>query len=72
MSRFNLYHNYRNISERDRVRFVLFCSCWTVVFSILYGVLFFTMSTSIFVSVLSHIVLCVTRRLLRMHLLIVS
>ncbi|KAL1674546.1 hypothetical protein EV122DRAFT_220458 [Schizophyllum commune] len=56
VSRFNLYHNYRNVSERDRVRFVLFCSCWTVVFSILYGVLFFTMSTSIFVSVFSHIV----------------
>lgn len=56
VSRFNLYHNYRNTSERDRVRFVLFCSCWTVVFSILYAVLFWTFTSSILTSVLSHIV----------------
>ncbi|GJE89632.1 MARVEL domain-containing protein [Phanerochaete sordida] len=40
-SRYNAHHNYLNTSERDRTRFLLFTSIWTIVFSTLYSLLFF-------------------------------
>ncbi|KAF9007954.1 hypothetical protein BDQ17DRAFT_1539681 [Cyathus striatus] len=55
VSRFNAHHNYQNTTERDRVRYVLFCSTWTVVFSCLYLVLFLHSATgSVLTSVASH------------------
>ncbi|KAJ7684383.1 hypothetical protein DFH06DRAFT_1027258 [Mycena polygramma] len=56
-SRFNMLHNERSLSERDRVRFALFTSIWTVVFSGLMLVLFWHSSDgSILTSVLAHLV----------------
>jgi hypothetical protein len=40
VSRFNANHNFVSTTERDRVRYLLFLSCWTVFFSFLYLVLF--------------------------------
>jgi len=55
-SKFNQHHNYRNLSERDRVRFVLFCSTWTVTFSTLFLVLFLHSATgSVLTSVGAHL-----------------
>jgi len=55
VSHFNKHHNYSSTSERDRVRFLLFSSIWTVVFGALYVVLFLHSATgSIATSVLSH------------------
>ncbi|KAF9040272.1 hypothetical protein BDZ89DRAFT_1060702 [Hymenopellis radicata] len=55
VSRFNLNHNYSSISERDRVRFVLFCSVWTVVLGLLYAGLFLYSATgSALTSIMSH------------------
>ncbi|KAK7695203.1 hypothetical protein QCA50_002393 [Cerrena zonata] len=39
-SRFNAHHNYISTGVRDRTRFLLFTSLWTVVFSVLYTLLF--------------------------------
>lgn len=59
-SRFNKYHDYSSITERDRVRFVLFSSVWTVVLGLLFSVLFFhSASGSVLTSILSHGVLYV-------------
>ncbi|KAJ6457057.1 hypothetical protein C8R47DRAFT_174573 [Mycena vitilis] len=56
-SRFNMLHNERSLSERDRVRFALFTSIWTVVFSGLMLVLFWHSSDgSILTSVVAHFV----------------
>ncbi|KAG2034185.1 hypothetical protein BDR03DRAFT_615609 [Suillus americanus] len=35
-SRFAAYHNYFSLAERDRTRFLLFTSAWTIVISSLY------------------------------------
>ncbi|KAJ7119002.1 hypothetical protein C8R44DRAFT_832175 [Mycena epipterygia] len=56
-SKFNALHNERTLSERDRVRFALFSSTWTVLFSSLMLVLFWHSSDgSVLTSVLSHLV----------------
>ncbi|RDB24337.1 hypothetical protein Hypma_008463 [Hypsizygus marmoreus] len=56
-SRFNTRHDYRNTSERDRVRYILFCSIWTIVFSTFYLVLFLHSATgSVLTSVASHLI----------------
>ncbi|KAK7464230.1 hypothetical protein VKT23_006396 [Stygiomarasmius scandens] len=56
-SRFNARHDYSSLTERDRVRFVLFASCWTVVLGLFYGILFWHSSTgSVLTSVASHLV----------------
>ncbi|KAJ7611749.1 hypothetical protein FB45DRAFT_940893 [Roridomyces roridus] len=56
-SKFNQLHNERSMTERDRVRFTLFASTWTVVFSILMSILFFHSSDgSALTSVLAHII----------------
>lgn len=58
-SRFTAYHNYFSIVERDRTRFLLFTSAWTIVFSCLY-ILFFYLQGSALGSVVSHIFLFLT------------
>ena len=40
VSKFNANNNYANLGERDRVRFILFSSAWTLFFSALYVALF--------------------------------
>ncbi|KAJ7740076.1 hypothetical protein B0H16DRAFT_1324539 [Mycena metata] len=56
-SKFNHFHNYRTLSERDRVRFTLFTSTWTVVWAALLLILFAHSATgSMLTSVLAHLV----------------
>ncbi|KAJ7494365.1 hypothetical protein B0H11DRAFT_2156159 [Mycena galericulata] len=56
-SKFNMLHNERTLTERDRVRFTLFTSTWTVIFSTLMLVLFWHSSDgSVLTSVLSHLI----------------
>ncbi|KAJ6567149.1 hypothetical protein B0H19DRAFT_1139715 [Mycena capillaripes] len=56
-SRFNMLHNQRSLSERDRVRFALFTSTWTIFFSGLMAVLFWHSSDgSVLTSVLAHLI----------------
>jgi hypothetical protein len=59
-SQFNKHNNQLNNSERDRVRFTLFASTWTIAFSALFLMLFVHSATgSILTSVLAHFVLSV-------------
>ncbi|KAJ7236092.1 hypothetical protein B0H12DRAFT_1204545 [Mycena haematopus] len=54
---FNKFHNEQTIDERDRVRFTLFASIWTVVFSALFLILFMhSPNGSMLTSVLAHLV----------------
>ncbi|KIY51963.1 hypothetical protein FISHEDRAFT_36087 [Fistulina hepatica ATCC 64428] len=56
-ARFNKHHNQRSNTERDRVRYVLFCSIWTIVFTSLYLVGFWYSATGfILTSVASHFI----------------
>ncbi|KAJ7760084.1 hypothetical protein DFH07DRAFT_816830 [Mycena maculata] len=56
-SQFNKFNNENGLTERDRVRFTLFTSTWTIVFSALFLILFaHSASGSILTSVLSHLV----------------
>ncbi|KAJ7052170.1 hypothetical protein C8F01DRAFT_1171182 [Mycena amicta] len=56
-SQFNKKHTESSLTERDRVRFTLFASIWTVVFSALFLILFAHSATgSILTSVLAHLV----------------
>ncbi|KAG0706611.1 hypothetical protein DFH29DRAFT_798037 [Suillus ampliporus] len=54
-SRFNAHHNYFSLAERDRTRFLLFTSIWTIVFSSLYMFFFFSLPDHVLGSVASHI-----------------
>jgi Membrane-associating domain len=45
-ARFNRFQDYSDISERDRVRFTLFASTWTVSTSIFLGLMFTLHSAS--------------------------
>ena len=59
---YNSHHNYLSLSVRDRSRYILFTSCWTVFFSLFYLALFLHSSSgSVVTSVLSHSVLYVAR-----------
>ncbi|KAG1838593.1 hypothetical protein DFJ58DRAFT_813829 [Suillus subalutaceus] len=53
-SRFTAHHNYFSLAERDRTRFLLFTSAWTIVFSSLF-MCFFYLPGSVLDSVVSHI-----------------
>ncbi|GBE77313.1 hypothetical protein BKA93DRAFT_767901 [Sparassis latifolia] len=54
-ARYNSHHNFPTSAIRDRTRFILFASSWTVLFSSLYLILFLhSPSGSILTSVLSH------------------
>ncbi|KAJ7157424.1 hypothetical protein C8R46DRAFT_1114477 [Mycena filopes] len=56
-SQFNRFHNERTLSERDRVRFTLFASTWTIVWAALLLILFAHSATgSMLTSVLAHLV----------------
>ncbi|KAF7294035.1 Aldehyde dehydrogenase [Mycena kentingensis (nom. inval.)] len=56
-SMFNTHHNQRGDTERDRVRFALFTSSWTVVLSTLILVLFWhSADGSVLTSILVHLV----------------
>ncbi|KAJ6541530.1 hypothetical protein B0H19DRAFT_316853 [Mycena capillaripes] len=56
-SQFNKHNDEVNLSERDRVRFTLFASTWTIVFSALFLILFaHSANGSILTSVLAHLV----------------
>ncbi|KAJ6479336.1 hypothetical protein C8R47DRAFT_1137884 [Mycena vitilis] len=56
-SRFNKFQNEQSLDERDRVRFTLFASIWTVVFSALFLVLFaHSANGSVLTSVLAHLI----------------
>jgi len=52
--RFNEHNNYLTIELRDRVRFLVFTSWWTVFFCSIYGTLFVHSSGGILTSVASH------------------
>lgn len=53
---FTVDDNYFSLAERDRTRFLLFTSAWTIVFSVLYMLFFFYLPGSVLGSVGSHIV----------------
>ncbi|KAI0321271.1 hypothetical protein OF83DRAFT_1100554 [Amylostereum chailletii] len=53
-ARFNQYHNFLSTGVRDRVRFLLFTSIWTIVFAPFFMGMFFAAPGSIFASVASH------------------
>ncbi|EPQ60013.1 hypothetical protein GLOTRDRAFT_97416 [Gloeophyllum trabeum ATCC 11539] len=56
-SRYNAHHNYPSGAVRDRSRFLLFASIWTVVISPAYMGLFLASSAgSIFTSIASHFI----------------
>ncbi|KAJ7215312.1 hypothetical protein B0H12DRAFT_1205670 [Mycena haematopus] len=56
-SKFNMLHNQRSLTERDRVRFTLFTSTWTILFSGILLVLFWhSTDGSVLTSVLSHLI----------------
>ncbi|KAI0082123.1 hypothetical protein K474DRAFT_1611884 [Panus rudis PR-1116 ss-1] len=54
VSRFNAHHNYLSLAVRDRTRFILFTSIWTIVVSFLFIGFFRFARGSIFASVGSH------------------
>ncbi|KAF9449984.1 hypothetical protein P691DRAFT_508254 [Macrolepiota fuliginosa MF-IS2] len=56
VARFNSHHNYRSKGERDRVRYFLFVSSWTVLLLPFLMTLFMIARNSIGASVLSHVV----------------
>ena len=55
--RFNENDNYLDVAVRDRIRFLLFISWWTVFFCSIYGILFALSSSNALISVASHGVL---------------
>ncbi|KAF5340482.1 hypothetical protein D9758_014552 [Tetrapyrgos nigripes] len=57
VSRFHARHDFSSLTERDRVAFTLFASCWTVVLGFFYGILFWhSAAGSILTSVASHMI----------------
>jgi len=56
-ARFNSHHDYLNVGERDKVRYTLFCSTWTIVGSCFFFILFLHSATgSVLTSVLAHLI----------------
>ncbi|KAK0466139.1 uncharacterized protein EV420DRAFT_811477 [Desarmillaria tabescens] len=56
-SQFNKHGHQNGITQRDRVRYVLFASMWTVVFCTFYLVLFLYSTTgSVLTSIASHLI----------------
>lgn len=56
-ARFNRFHDYTDLSERDRVRFTLFASTWTVSSAIFFGLMFTLYSrASAATSIIVHVV----------------
>ncbi|KAK0493228.1 hypothetical protein EDD18DRAFT_1181119 [Armillaria luteobubalina] len=56
-SQFNEHGHQNGITQRDRIRYILFASTWTVVFSTFYLVLFLHFDTgSVLTSIASHFI----------------
>ncbi|CAL1694894.1 unnamed protein product [Somion occarium] len=55
VSRFNAHHNYPSTGVRDRTRFLLFTSIWTIVFSVPFMFFFWRSSSSGEESVLTSV-----------------
>lgn len=55
VSRYNAHDTYPNDSYRDRLKFLVFVSWWTFVFTIGYVVAFMTASSSFIASIASHL-----------------
>ncbi|KAH9043655.1 hypothetical protein EDB85DRAFT_706203 [Lactarius pseudohatsudake] len=55
-SRYNSRHDFLSTTERDRVRFLLFCSVWTTFLSPIFPVLLFLGGLEILASVAAHLV----------------
>ncbi|PPQ75347.1 hypothetical protein CVT26_015153 [Gymnopilus dilepis] len=53
-AQFNEHHNNSSASEQTRVRYILFCSIWTVVFGGAYFITFLLAVTGIITSIASH------------------
>ena len=60
-ARYNSRHDYPFGSVRARVRYILFCSIWTIVMGIIFLVFFFVSSLgSVMTSVAAHFILYVS------------
>jgi len=55
-SRYNSRHNFLSTTERDRVRFLLFCSIWTTFLSPIFPVVLSSESLEVLSSVAAHLV----------------
>ncbi|KAI0249505.1 hypothetical protein BJV78DRAFT_1226614 [Lactifluus subvellereus] len=55
-ARYNSRHNYLSITERDRVRFLLFCSIWTTFLSPIFPALLFLGRVEVLASVAAHVI----------------
>ena len=61
VAKYEAHNNYPSIGVRDRTRFLLFTSSWTIFFSMFYLILFLHSAStgSIMTSVASHLLLYV-------------
>jgi hypothetical protein len=59
-SRYNSRHNFLTTTERDRVRFLLFCSIWTTLLSPIFPVMLSLESLEVLSSVAAHLALFVS------------
>jgi len=56
-AKFNQHHNWNSVTERDRVRYLVFVGWWTVLFGSFYTGLFLHSATgSVLTSVASHLI----------------
>jgi len=55
-ARYNSHHNFLSTTERDRVRFLLFCSIWTTLLSPIFPVVLSLESLEVLASVAAHLV----------------
>ena len=58
-ARYNSRHDFLSTTERDRVRFLLFCSIWTTFLSPIFPVVLSLESLEVFTSVAAHLILFV-------------
>jgi hypothetical protein len=71
-SRYNSHHNFLTTTERDRVRFLLFCSIWTTLLSPIFPVVLSLESLEVLSSVAAHLVLFVSLIITLISLMICS
>jgi hypothetical protein len=57
-SRYNDHHNFLSTSERDRVRFLLFCSVWSTFLSPILPVLVLLEWAQFMAGLAAHVILC--------------
>jgi len=55
-ARYDSHHNYLSITERDRVRFLLFCSTWTTLLSPIFPVLLLLESAELLTGIAAHVI----------------